>query len=58
MPHWPDARQLGRVDPVAFDPGPDREQVRVADRVLLAGSSESLLGRSIKPALGPPISLA
>jgi hypothetical protein len=28
-----DARQLGRVDPVAFDPGPDREQVRVADRV-------------------------
>jgi hypothetical protein len=37
-----DARQLGRVDPVAFDPGPDREQVRVADRVLLARDPRTL----------------
>src|SRR6516164_9486953 len=37
-----DPRQLGRVDTVAFDPGPDREQVRVADRALLAHDPRAL----------------
>src|SRR5215210_5397505 len=37
-----DARQPGGVDPVAFEPGRDREEVRIADRVLVADDPRPL----------------
>src|SRR4051812_34025808 len=37
-----DARQPGGVDPVAFEPGADRKEVRIADRVPVADNPRPL----------------